>query len=1051
MINFLDIRTLSLFMGVIVLISGISMLSYSLHRNTCVSFNFWVGALLCSAAGLFLISLRDFIPDFISIVLANAFLFYSLCLLYLGFKAIGGDKKKGLCLHMSLMAGLSFIILPFFTYVFPSVNIRISVLSFTGAIYFMLNTRALSMESKTAHLKENKAFIITLWLLSTVLTLRGIFFLCPGNTVNSYMDTNYVQGIFLLTIIMLYISFILGLMQLNAQILERNLYQEKQRLRDSEERYRQLVEGSRQGLIIARDNPFRFCFISDPMKLILGYTPTELKQFTPTQLIQLVHPDDQKNFLQNFQNRAAGKKFPSSQQYRIIHKTRGIRWIETYSAFVEYEGEPAVHSHFLDITPRKQAEAINSALITISNAVNTAPSLDALYASIHSCLGTIIDVTNFFIALVDTTRNTLHFPYHVDTTDDDFSPINDFNTDTSLTGLVVERSQPILLQQDKLMERARENGVLGPVPLIWLGVPLMIKDKVIGVVSVQSYTDAHLYTEKELDILSAVSHQMAIAIERKQTVDALVESEKKYRQLFLNAPAGICEIDCEQQKFIKFNDVMCQYSGYTREELMALNPFDLLDEPSKNKSLQRQERFSGGEKIQNNAEFNLIKKDGEKLAVLISSDFLLDKGHVKGVRVVIHDITERIQLEQDKIKAQKLAGEQKKLALIGQIAGKMAHDFNNILGIVMGNIELMLMDCENPAMEKTLEMILDQTIKGKNMTRNLVAFARNQEPRQCFFDVNKKIDMVLTLMKKDLEGIRIIKRYDSHMPDLLADPGMIEHALVNLLQNAIHALGRISRPEIILTTHFMNTTGICIEITDNGCGIPREHLDKIYDPAFTLKGSNDITGAYPKDVKGTGYGMGNVQKYIHQHKGSIDVQSIDNVGTTIRIALPVIEKQLTVHEKKEICQTPLHSKKRILLVEDEHDISHVQNRILTQPPCYHRVDVATSGQAAMDLFDNKDYDLVSLDYMLPGIHNGMDVYKYIRQRDKDIPVLFISGNIEFLESIKTLKDHDSRVEHLSKPSMNKVYVQAINALLDQSSLNLSPKPGSPSNFTHTRR
>jgi len=383
-----------------------------------------------------------------------------------------------------------------------------------------------------------------------------------------------------------------------------------------------------------------------------------------------------------------------------------------------------------------------------------------------------------------------------------------------------------------------------------------------------------------------------------------------------------------------------------------------------------------------------------------------------------------------------LAGEQKKLALIGQIAGKMAHDFNNILGIVMGNIELMLLDCENPATRQTLEMILNQTVRGKNMTRNLVAFARNQEPRQEFFDVNDKIDMVLALIKKDLEGIQVIKLYESHMPALLADPGMVEHALVNLLQNAIHALGRTSRPEIILATHFVNTTDICIVITDNRCGIPREHLDKIYDLAFTLKGSNDITGSYHRDVKGTGYGMGNVQKYIHQHKGSIEIQSKVNAGTTVRITLPVIEKQLTMHEKKEISQIFLHTGKRILLVEDEHDISHVQCRILTQPPFCHRVDVTTSGQAAMDLFDNGEYDLVSLDYMLPGTHNGMAVYKHIRQRDKEIPVLFISGNIEFLESIKNLKEQDSRVEHLSKPCMNKAYVQSVNALLDQPSRTL---------------
>ena len=1027
MTNFLDIRTLDLVLGCTLLITGISMLCYAFNRKIYESFKLWTLAVLGGAIGFLLISLRHLLPNLVTIIFANALFFFSFSLLYLGFKLIGRQYVRP-HVHMALMAGASFIVYPFFTYIYPNVNVRITLFSFIGAIYFFMNIRVVTTEAKLEQLKSNPLLIISMALLAIALTLRGVFYLYPENWIKCYMAPKPFEGVFIITTTMLYIALIMGLMQLNSQILEQALYEEQIRLKKSEEKYRQLVEGSRQGLIIAKDTPFEFCFISHSMESILGYTATELKSFSPQHLSRLIHPDDREKFLHDFKSRLSGEPLSSIQQYRVTHKSHGTRWLEVYTSLIEYEGQPAIHAHFLDITQRKQAEAINAALFAISNAVNTTPDLNALYRSIHTSLGSIIDVTNFFIALVDLNARSLYFPYYVDTQDKDFAPIRNFDPKSSLTGLVVSLNQPVLLDEKMLKQREADQEILGPTPLIWMGVPLTSKRKVIGAVAVQSYTDPTLYNEKDLEVLSAVSHQIAIAIERKQAEDAVLESEKKYRHLFETAPAGIYEIDFEKQKFVNVNEIICHHTGYTEQEFLNLNPFDLLDEEDRERFAARLQSVAAGKEIPKSVEFKIVKKNGEKLSVLLSCDFIHEGTRLQGAIVVAHDITERKKMETEKIKAQELAAEQTKLALIGQIAGKMAHDFNNILGIIMGNIELLLLDCQDPAMEKILKMILNQTIRGKNMTRNLVAFARNQEPRQSFFNINKKIDLVLELMKKDLEGIRLTKQYEYPMPDLLADPGMVEHALVNLLQNAVHALGKTSLATITLSTRHVDNT-ICIEITDNGCGIPEESLDKIYDPAFTLKGSNDIRQAYHNDVKGTGYGMGNVRKYVHQHKGTIDVESRVNEGTTVRITFPIIEKQLTTREKEEVSQGPLHSGRHILLVEDEQAISDVQYRILTQDPCYHKVDVAANGEAAMDLFDRETYDLVSLDYMLPGAHNGMEVYHHIRKRDKTVPILFVSGNIEFLESIKILKGKDRRVEHLSKPCGNKAYVQSINSLL----------------------
>ena len=529
--------------------------------------------------------------------------------------------------------------------------------------------------------------------------------------------------------------------------------------------------------------------------------------------------------------------------------------------------------------------------------------------------------------------------------------------------------------------------------------------------------------------LEYISTMMRDITARKQVENALQESEKKYRYLFKNAPAGIYEIDFEKIRFTRVNDVMCRYTGYSEKEFLSMNPIDLLTEDSKNKYIKRLEKLATGKRLPDNVEYSIVKKDGQELYVILNSDFIYKNGELKAAQVVAHDISDRKRIEEEKIKAQKIAGEHEKLALVGQIAGKMAHDFNNVLGVIMGNAQLSLLDCREPKTIKTLELIFNQTLRGKNLTKNLLAFARDQEPKQEFFRINEKMDLILSLLKKDLDGIELVKEDKSGIPELLADPGMIEHALINIVQNSIHAVSRVKNPRIIMRSYANNNT-ICFEIEDNGCGILKKHLKKIYIPSFTLKGSNDVSGSYKSGIKGTGYGMANVKKYIELHKGTISIESEPGSGTKVTISLPVIKKQLTKEEKILIQEEKNAFEKYILLVEDEPAISDIQYVILTQEPCNHKVDIAQNGQMAMDLFERNEYDFVSLDYILPGEINGMDVYHHIRETDKNIPILFVSGNIEFLESIKNLKQKDTNLDHLSKPCQNKDYINAINKLLE---------------------
>jgi len=513
--------------------------------------------------------------------------------------------------------------------------------------------------------------------------------------------------------------------------------------------------------------------------------------------------------------------------------------------------------------------------------------------------------------------------------------------------------------------------------------------------------------------------------ERARVESKLKISERRFRKII----EAVSEISIygfdEDYRVIFWNRASARLYGYSEQEAVG----QLLESLIIPDALRVEFRKTINDWANNNkrrpaCKVALVDKTGRRISVF-SSHVMLETPDRREFFSIDIDLGPIQTAEEEKIKAQKIAGEHEKLALVGQIAGKMAHDFNNILGIIMGNAELAFLDTKDPESGKVFKLILNQTLRGKNLTKQLIAFAKDQEPKQSFFSLNEKLDLVISLMRKDLDGINIVTEEGEDIPELLADSGMIENVLVNLILNSVHAICKTESPKIIFRTWYIDDL-LFFEIEDNGCGIPEKYIEKIYDPSFTLKGNKDISNSYNKDIKGTGYGMSNVRKYIEKHNGSVSCEVASGSGTIFRIVLPVTHKELTDLEKLEICQSEPQTGKHILLVEDEADISGIQFRLLTSDPFNHKVDIASDGQMAIDMFEADKYDIISLDYYLSGSLNGMHVYNHIRTIDTSIPVVFISGNIEFIESIIELQRNDSNIDHLSKPCQNKEYVCCIN-------------------------
>ncbi len=446
----------------------------------------------------------------------------------------------------------------------------------------------------------------------------------------------------------------------------------------------------------------------------------------------------------------------------------------------------------------------------------------------------------------------------------------------------VEKEKPDLILMDIILkgtmdgiEAARQIRSLFNIPIVYLTA---YADE--NMVERAKITEPFGYVIKpfnDRDLNSAIK----IALYRHKVEKKLKEGEERFRTLFEQANDSIFVHDLNGC-FQDINARACTRLGYTRDELIQMKVSDIdLD------FIPRDDEKRFWDTLPVTFESRHHRKDGSSfpVEVRLSRIMLREK---RLVLSFVSDITER-----------KRTAENEKLALVGQLAGRIAHDFNNMLGIIMGNTDLALLDCKDEKTRKTLALIFEQTLRGKNLTKKLAAFARDQEPKQEVFKISETINFVLCLLSKDLERIELIREDEPDLPDLLGDPEMIEHALFNLVQNSIHALSRVELPKIIIQTYCLGNN-IYFEIQDNGCGIPEKYLKNICEPAFTLKGSKDITGSYKTGIKGAGYGLSSVKKFIEQHNGSILVESKFGSGSKFIIHLPVIKKELTNEEKMKI-------------------------------------------------------------------------------------------------------------------------------------------------------
>lgn len=512
--------------------------------------------------------------------------------------------------------------------------------------------------------------------------------------------------------------------------------------------------------------------------------------------------------------------------------------------------------------------------------------------------------------------------------------------------------------------------------------------------------------------------------DRKRAEEALRLSEEKYRGIFENAVEGIFQ-STPDGRYLNVNPAGVRMYGYDSQEEMAVSVVDIARQVYVDAGdRERLKELLESRGLVEGFETEHYRRDGSRIWVSINARVVRDAaGRIIYYENTAVDITERKRLESRLLQSQKMEA-------IGTLAGGVAHDFNNILSVLMGYGTLLQVAMEeNDPLQAYVDQILTSSQKAVNLTASLLTFSRLQPVRLNPIDLNETIRGTEKLLKRLItEDIALKTSLAEEDLVVMADTTQIDQILFNLATNARDSMPKggkltIETVPVEVDTEFAKIHGldepgryVLLSVSDTGSGIDEDAREHIFDPFFTTKGSG----------RGTGLGLSTVYGIVRQHGGYINVYSEKDMGTTFHIYLPAVSAAAVEEEAAPSVQIKGGSE-TVLVADDDTDVRRLIKDVLTRYG--YNVLEAVDGEDAVEKFRQLErVDLLVIDSVMPK-KNGREVYEEISRTSPGMKVLFISGYTKDVILDKGIEEGE--FDFLSKPLSPNVFLKMVREILDR--------------------
>ncbi|MGC8493574.1 MAG: PAS domain-containing hybrid sensor histidine kinase/response regulator [Syntrophobacteraceae bacterium] len=522
---------------------------------------------------------------------------------------------------------------------------------------------------------------------------------------------------------------------------------------------------------------------------------------------------------------------------------------------------------------------------------------------------------------------------------------------------------------------------------------------------------------------------------RRQAEENLRESEKRHRALFENMVSGFVLFEVVQDDRGVPVDLIILTANKGFEASTGLKVSDVVGKRFTHvlPGIEKDEADWIGVygKVARTGESQQFEKGSERLGVFLSvTAYRAGPGQCC---VTFQDITERKRSEEERARVEAQLRQAQKMEALGTLAGGVAHDFNNILNIIMGYTELSKMEVEEgSAVAQNLEEVFAASTRAKELVQQILAFSRRSENRKLCLQPGIIVKEAMKMLRPSLPSTIEIKTELLGRSPVLADPTQLHQVLMNLCTNAGHAMrDKGGVLEVMLDDRVLGDDearhydglqpGAYVElrVRDTGGGIEPGIIDSIFDPFFTTK----------KQGEGTGLGLSVVHGIVKSHGGTINVQSTLGEGAAFTVLIPALPGN-HLHEEKATADHLPGGRERILVVDDEPALVKMTGRLLSK--LGYDVVTRTGGLEALDVLkhqhDAKPFDLVITDMTMPHL-TGEDLVRELSKCGIAVPVILMTG---FSEKIDVEKAKNLGIEgFLMKPIVSKDIAETIRKVLDR--------------------